>query len=162
MWGLDDKEGWEQLGDHKLWSILQAVLWKLESLILIKLRLERLIEAVKPRVDTVELCRRLGTTGDQSSPNRKHLSAVMVGWLLMVCAGGGRQLWLNPVRLVPAITVGFFFTRFFQSGPFLKSYLNLLHYFFCLIFWIFGHQACGILAPLLGIEPHALCRKVKS
>ena len=83
----------------------------------------------------------------------------MVGWLLMVCAGGGRHLWLNPVRLVPAIIVGFFFIRFFQSGPFLKSYLNLLHYSFCLIFWIFGHQSCGILAPLLGIEPHALRRK---
>ena len=77
----------------------------------------------------------------------------------MVCAGGGRQLRLNPVRLVPAITVGFFLIRFFQSGPFLKSYLNLLHYFFCLIFWTSGHQSCGILAPLLGIEPHALSRK---
>ena len=30
---------------------------------------------------------------------------------------------------------------------FLKSLLNLSQYCFCFLFWFFGHQACGILAP---------------
>ena len=32
-------------------------------------------------------------------------------------------------------------------GPFFKSLLNLLQYCFCFMFWYFGHEACGILAP---------------
>ena len=36
---------------------------------------------------------------------------------------------------------------------FKKSSLNLLQYGFCFIFWFFGRQACGILAPWPGIEP---------
>ena len=36
---------------------------------------------------------------------------------------------------------------------FLKSLLNLLQYCFCFMFWFFGHEACGILAPWTGIEP---------
>ena len=36
---------------------------------------------------------------------------------------------------------------------FLKSLLNLLQYCFCFVFWFFGHQACGILAPRPGIKP---------
>ena len=36
---------------------------------------------------------------------------------------------------------------------FLKSLLNLLQYCFCIMFWFFGHEACGILAPQPGIEP---------
>ena len=41
---------------------------------------------------------------------------------------------------------------------FFKSLLNLLHYYFCLMFWFFGCEACGNLAPPSGIEPspHAL------
>ena len=35
---------------------------------------------------------------------------------------------------------------------FLKSFLNLLQYCFCFMFWFFGHKAYGILAPQLGIE----------
>ena len=47
-----------------------------------------------------------------------------------------------------------FFKRFFWCGPFFfKSLLNLLQYYFCFMFWFFGHEACGILAPWLGIEP---------
>ena len=38
-------------------------------------------------------------------------------------------------------------------GPFLKSLLNLLQYYFCFIFWFFGHRACGILALQPEIEP---------
>ena len=38
----------------------------------------------------------------------------------------------------------------------LKSLLSLLQYFFCFMFWFFGPQACGILAP----RPPALEGKV--
>ena len=33
------------------------------------------------------------------------------------------------------------------------SLLNLLQYCCCFMFWPFGHEACGILAPQLGIKP---------
>ena len=36
---------------------------------------------------------------------------------------------------------------------FLKSLLNLLQYCFCFMFWVFGCEACGILAPQPGNEP---------
>ena len=39
------------------------------------------------------------------------------------------------------------FLLIFWCGPFLKSLLNLLQYCFCFMFWFFGHEACGILAP---------------
>ena len=48
-----------------------------------------------------------------------------------------------------------FFKLFF--GPFLKSLLNFLQYYFCFMLWFFGPEACGILAPQPGIE-HALLR----
>ena len=35
----------------------------------------------------------------------------------------------------------------------LKSLLNLLQYCFCCMLCFFGLEACGILAPLPGIEP---------
>ena len=31
--------------------------------------------------------------------------------------------------------------------------LNLLQNWFCIMFWIFDHEACRILAPQPGIEP---------
>ena len=50
---------------------------------------------------------------------------------------------------------GFSFLRFyfifFLCGPFLKSLLNLLSC--CSMFWLFGCEACEILAPRPGIEP---------
>ena len=36
---------------------------------------------------------------------------------------------------------------------FLKSLQNLLQYCFCFMFWVFGCEACGILAPWPGIKP---------
>ena len=36
---------------------------------------------------------------------------------------------------------------------FLKPLLNLLQYCFCFMFWCFGREACGLLAPQPGIEP---------
>ena len=45
-----------------------------------------------------------------------------------------------------------FFKDFIRCGPFLKSSLNLLQYCFCFMFWFFGHEACGMLAPQPGIK----------
>ena len=44
----------------------------------------------------------------------------------------------------------------FLCGPFLKSLLNLLQYCFFfkkIYFSFFGHQACGVIALVPGIEP---------
>ena len=41
----------------------------------------------------------------------------------------------------------------FWCEPFLKSFLNLLRYCFCFMFWFFGCDACGVLAPRSGIKP---------
>ena len=41
---------------------------------------------------------------------------------------------------------------FFQCGPFLKSLLNLLQYYFCFAFWFLGHKAYGILVPQPEVE----------
>ena len=51
----------------------------------------------------------------------------------------------------------FVFVFVFVFLPFLKSLLNLLHYF-CFAFCFFGPKTCGILAPPSGIEltPSAL------
>ena len=47
----------------------------------------------------------------------------------------------------------FFFKDFFWRGPlFYKSLVNLLQYCFCFMFWFFGHEARGILAPRPGIK----------
>ena len=44
-------------------------------------------------------------------------------------------------------------TFFFLCGLFLKSLLDLLQDCFCFMFWFFGREGCGILAPKPGIEP---------
>ena len=51
-------------------------------------------------------------------------------------------------------TILFFFLRFFWCGPFLKfliEFVTILLLFY--VFWFFGHEACGILAPQPGIKP---------
>ena len=57
----------------------------------------------------------------------------------------------SSAAILRPIILFFFFN--FLCGPFLKSLLNLLQYCFYFMFWLFGHQACGILAPRPGIEP---------
>ena len=47
----------------------------------------------------------------------------------------------------------FFFKNFFGCGPFLKSLLNLLQYCFCFTLWVFGEEACRVLASQSGTEP---------
>ena len=72
---------------------------------------------------------------------------IIYGWL---------NLWMwNQRYRRPSIKLYMDFF-FFWCGPFLKSLLNLLQYCFCLMFWPFGHEACGILASQLGIEPAPL------
>ena len=44
---------------------------------------------------------------------------------------------------------------FFFFFCFLKSLLNLLQYCFYFLVLVFGHEACAILAPWLGMEPTA-------
>ena len=50
----------------------------------------------------------------------------------------------------------FFFLKIFvflDVDHLLKSLLNLLQYCFCFMFWLFGQEARGILAPPPGIDP---------
>ena len=46
-----------------------------------------------------------------------------------------------------------YFLGLLCCGLFLKSSLNLLQYYFCFMFWFFGHEAYGILTPQPGMEP---------
>ena len=46
-----------------------------------------------------------------------------------------------------------FFKIFFLCGPFVKSLLNLLQYYFFFYVLDFGHETLEILAPWPGIEP---------
>ena len=46
----------------------------------------------------------------------------------------------------------------FWCGSFFKVFIELLQYCFCLLFWFFGCEACGLLVPRPGIEPAACCR----
>ena len=45
------------------------------------------------------------------------------------------------------------FIYLFLIWIFLKSLLNFLQRYFCLMFWFFGQEVCGILVPPPGIEP---------
>ena len=46
-----------------------------------------------------------------------------------------------------------FFKNIFWCGAFLKSLLNLLQYYFCVMFRFFGPKAYGVWAPRPGVEP---------
>ena len=58
----------------------------------------------------------------------------------------------NSLSLNTSASIIFFF-KIFWCGPILKSLLNLLQRYICLMFWIFGPKACGILGPWPRIEP---------
>lgn len=55
-----------------------------------------------------------------------------------------------------------FLKRFFGCGPFSKSLLSLLRYWFCFVFWCFACEARGTTAPRPGNEPTPLHREAKS
>ena len=55
------------------------------------------------------------------------------------------------------LTLSEFFQIFSWRGPFSKVFIEFITIFFlCFMFWFFGHEACGILAPQPGIEPTSL------
>ena len=43
--------------------------------------------------------------------------------------------------------------NFFLSGPFFKVFIEFVKFCFCFMFWLFGHEACRILALERGIKP---------
>ena len=47
----------------------------------------------------------------------------------------------------------FFYFLLFWCGPFFKSLLYVLQYYFPSMLWFLGYEACGILAPWPRIEP---------
>ena len=49
----------------------------------------------------------------------------------------------------------------FPCEPCLKFLLKLMQYYFQLMFWIFGREACGILPPQPGVEPELLALEGK-
>ena len=61
----------------------------------------------------------------------------------------GKGVWVFPVKEKKNFLTFFFF---FWWGPFLKSLLSLLQHYLCFMFWVFGCEACEILAPLPGME----------
>ena len=75
---------------------------------------------------------------------------ISISWLW--CWWHGINIYQKSSNCILMIHA-FIFKIFFLCGPFLKSLLNLLQYCFCFMFWFFGHEACGILAPRPGIEP---------
>ena len=62
----------------------------------------------------------------------------------------GTHLWFSEQLCFP--TTPAFFKVFFWCGPFWKSWLNLLQYYFCFMFCFFSYKACGILTPRPGIK----------
>ena len=59
----------------------------------------------------------------------------------------------NSLSLNTSASIFFFFFKISWCGPILKTLLNLLQHYICLMFWIFGPEARGILGPWPGIEP---------
>ena len=55
----------------------------------------------------------------------------------------------------------FYFLKVFLMWTILESLSNLLQYCFCFMFWCFGFEACGILAPWIGTEPLSPASKGK-
>ena len=99
------------------------------------------------------------------SPSNEHqgLISFRMDWLGLLAAQGTLKSLLqhhsssiNSSMLSflygPTLLNYIFLKDFFWCGPFLKS-LNLLQYCFWFLFWFFGCEACGILAPQLEMEP---------
>ena len=65
-------------------------------------------------------------------------------------------VWVNGCRMYVCTLGGLASQYFISSVTFFffnfKSLLRLLQYCFCFMFWFFGQEACGILAPRPGME----------
>ena len=57
-------------------------------------------------------------------------------------------------RIEDSISRMFFFLRFFFMWAIFKVFIEFvtIMFLFCVLFF-FGHEACGILVPQLGIQP---------
>ena len=78
-------------------------------------------------------------------------------------ASGGQSIGTSASASVLPMNIqgwSFSYTLLFLKiclcGPFFKYFSNLLQYCFCFMFWIFGHEARGILAHRLGSNLHPL------
>ena len=89
----------------------------------------------------------------QSKSVRGETSTRFTGYKWKVwCLGKGKVL-KNQVALQLAQRLSQLgLSRLFCYESFLKSLLSLLQYCFCSMFWSWGHEACGILAPQPGIK----------
>ena len=79
-------------------------------------------------------------------------------WILFkwICALPSNSLILKfQIDIYVRRIILFFFLSFFFWCVlfFFKSLLNLLQHCFCFMFWFFGDEACGILAPRPDIKP---------
>ena len=92
----------------------------------------------------------LATPQNTHSFNLSLQGSFNTDWIFDVEKGGGK----NQMRLYG---FSFFFKVFCCCEPSLKSLLNLLQYYFCFIFCVFGHKARGILASQAGIKPSPAC-----
>ena len=98
--------------------------------------------------------------GVSSVPQREHCVALPTAQPFITPLGrkvrrGPRVSSLKQKAVSQRLLFFFFFFKnfFFWCGPFLKSLLNLLQYCFCLMFWFFGREACGMLAPQPELNP---------
>ena len=55
----------------------------------------------------------------------------------------------------------FQFVCIYFYRPYFKVSVQFVTICFCFMFWLFGHEACGILAPQPGLEPTPLALKGK-
>ena len=83
----------------------------------------------------------------------KHSDVPIYFSLFISCNSEWHHQPINQVKNWEVILDFLPICLFFWCGPFLKSLLNLLQYCFCFMFWFFGREGCGILAPRQGIEP---------
>ena len=95
-------------------------------------------------------------------PVLDHCSLILAFWCKAGCYICFYVL-LHGLELPSLIFLPHFLSsNFFLCGQFKKSLLNLIQYCFCLMFWLFGHEACRIVVLHQGWNLHPLCWKAKS
>ena len=106
------------------------------------------------------------STGPQISVPRSSLLSWALFFFSIGCAACGilaPQPGIEPTpAALEAQSLHHWTTREVPGISLLKSLLNLLQYCFCFMFWFFGREACGILAPRPGMEPASPASEVWS